>query len=166
MKVSILVFLDLALRGPGPDRKGDRVPVSILVFLDLALRGERCPGIICRGEFQSLFSWILLSEVGDEFSNDLQKKVSILVFLDLALRERISWDLRTSRIRFNPCFLGSCSPSKRVILPGCCNSVSILVFLDLALRGYDIFNLDEMFREEGFNPCFLGSCSPRVERWR
>ena len=56
--VSILVFLELALR-PEPVRGGeDILPVSILVFLELALRRQLYnPFAIFMMSFQSLFSW-------------------------------------------------------------------------------------------------------------
>ncbi len=110
--------------------------VSILVFLDLALRERR---------------WYMY--IGGFC-------VSILVFLDLALREHEMYCIATGFSSFNPCFLGSCSPSSR----GLCGSyhgwVSILVFLDLALRARQ----SSMIRRRiaRFNPCFLGSCSPRA----
>ncbi len=113
------------------------------------------------GSFQSLFSWILLSEDAKPF-------------LELNMLDS-----------FNPCFLGSCSPSVNIslalMIPG---AVSILVFLDLALRGscgrsaqseaksqfQSLFSwilLSELIlmllilSAICFNPCFLGSCSPR-----
>ncbi len=65
----------------------DGMWVSILVFLDLALRD---PAL--RPPFSSI-------------------RVSILVFLDLALRVGIVAEDSREFYGFNPCFLGSCSPS-------------------------------------------------------
>ncbi len=85
--------------------------------------------------FQSLFSWILLSEWRGRITNRHVITVSILVFLDLALRVGKVIDCRITE-----------------------DDVSILVFLDLALRAI-LPLVPSTF--SGFNPCFLGSCSPR-----
>ncbi len=61
--------------------------VSILVFLDLALRVNTYVTNIVGNLFQSLFSWILLSEIDLEGNVIAFFVVSILVFLDLALRD-------------------------------------------------------------------------------
>ena len=60
--VSILVFVELALDGPGIDgHRRDRSGVSILVFVELALDVKPFHGVRCECDsFQSLFSWNLL----------------------------------------------------------------------------------------------------------
>ncbi len=68
------------------------------------------------GQFQSLFSWILLSEEFFAFLNYDSCLVSILVFLDLALRVQLRAISIIWLTCFNPCFLGSCSPSLGNIL--------------------------------------------------
>ncbi len=138
--------------------------VSILVFLDLALRGSAHALKLLHILFQSLFSWILLSEDHDTLFDIVHRK------------------------SFNPCFLGSCSPrmaaerldaslrefqslfswillSEHEVCGSILSwqSVSILVFLDLALRAHFSYRPDQ--EGKSFNPCFLGSCSPSTGSW-
>ncbi len=109
--VSILVFLELALRVGFPTNYTRQSGVSILVFLELALRAQTmtrkqkkpscfnpcflgtCPQSETRIEagkaeivFQSLFSWNLPSEIHQAIQESGFRPVSILVFLELALR--------------------------------------------------------------------------------
>jgi len=84
MRVSILVFLDQALKDGEEQRfAASDLFVSILVFLDQALKGflgpvsNRTPG------------------------------VSILVFLDQALKAQHGLPNRSAIESFNPCFPGS-----------------------------------------------------------
>jgi len=59
--VSILVLLDVALKGEIIDRKRVYEVVSILVLLDVALKAYNVVLFaIDLGLFQSLFSWMLL----------------------------------------------------------------------------------------------------------
>ena|GEM_PF-1018554 len=139
-RVSILVFLELALGLALPPSRWLRWKVSILVFLELAL-GQYQPGRPpCR-----------------------VRRVSILVFLELALGRRTPGCLANSTSCFNPCFLGTCprtrNPGWHHLLKCCFNPcflgtcprtydsvakcrisdrVSILVFLELALGLIDM----------------------------
>ena len=88
-RVSILVFVDLALEGMAlmlwtPIAN----MVSILVFVDLAL------------------------EVTSTRSSSANARVSILVFVDLALEDRYLRRRETMYPGFNPCFRGSSSRSQ------------------------------------------------------
>ncbi len=87
-------------------------------------------------------------------------QVSILVFLDLALRAIQSWGGAVLDLRFNPCFLGSCSPRAEAV----CQGISRMsgfnpCFLGSCSPSQRIDSTKT--RCGGFNPCFLGSCSPR-----
>ena len=86
-RVSILVFLELALRLPFMGRGFLRLNVSILVFLELALRlcGSSRASLLYTG-FQSLFSWNSLFDLAQHKALLRPAPVSILVFLELALR--------------------------------------------------------------------------------
>ncbi len=89
----------------------------------------------------------------------LELEVSILVFLDLALRGGILPSTVAQQLSFNPCFLGSCSPSsgyeKVTSQPGRFNPC----FLGSCSPSFTSFD-DLGIRLSSFNPCFLGSCSP------
>ena len=112
-KVSILVFLELALRPHFLVARGWWKEVSILVFLELALRRLRAlrhDQIFC--SFNPCFPGTRSSTLFDRRAL-LPESVSILVFLELALRH-----VRAHR------------------RPRRADDVSILVFLELALRHY------------------------------
>ncbi len=160
--VSILVFLELALRVPTLTIEPLSRSVSILVFLELALRGYEHTPTYCKAysfnpcflgtcpqslyvsyvgpyglKFQSLFSWNLPSEANKWICGT----DPITVFQSL-----FSWNLPSEPDH---------SQSKGHRL-----RVSILVFLELALRDRCThFYLSEY---RGFNPCFLGTCPQRV----
>ena len=86
-RVSILVFVELALDGQNDYLLGGRLQVvSILVFVELAL------------DVQLMIRY---------WKCFLQ--VSILVFVELALDDRITLSSMTSKRSFNPCFRGTCS---------------------------------------------------------
>ena len=135
MAVSILVFLELALRPVGSRRSECLQLVSILVFLELALRlrGMEYPTALI-ALFQSLFSWNSLFDQ---------------IFGPWFPLESLS---------FNPCFPGtrSSTPLERESRVSPC-PVSILVFLELALRHHAYDFLHSCIRS--FNPCFPGTRS-------
>jgi len=154
--------------------------VSILVFLELALRLEDALGEYVREtgfnpcfpgtrsstvslqdlggrhfEFQSLFSWNSLFDSGLRPRISPLSRVSILVFLELALRlgrPMRYWNMR--RKRFNPCFPGTRSSTLRSfsmsLMIG--SRVSILVFLELALRPCNTVMREGVFN--GFQSLF------------
>ncbi len=86
--VSILVFLDLALRVYKKEDEIDNEELFQSLFSWILL-SEYIYVVPCnkRCAFQSLFSWILLSEDAGHREVLCPDPVSILVFLDLALRE-------------------------------------------------------------------------------
>jgi len=85
--VSILVFLDGALKDLGENRRVLGGYVSILVFLDGALKA--CFGIIVSYTFRSVSILVFLDgalKVEVWLSGEVCEEVSILVFLDGALK--------------------------------------------------------------------------------
>jgi len=133
-RVSILVFMDLAL-------EGDYLEIDVIgivkfqsLFLWILLSKRlSCQLRSHREEFQSLFLWILLSKLDVSIRSSTKCVVSILVFMDLALE-------------------GDQPEGQRPF-----QRVSILVFMDLALEESYIFHDDTT--NSSFNPCFYGSCS-------
>jgi len=108
--VSILVFLDQALKAGRGEGVVQDAHVSILVFLDQALKEGGAAGV--RALLQ----------------------VSILVFLDQALKASRATG-GSPGTGFNPCFPGSSAESIMECLHSLYTSiVSILVFLDQALK--------------------------------
>ncbi len=102
--VSILVFLDLALRVYPPRVPAHLGVVSILVFLDLALR---VPLGHPRGSITTGFNPCFLgscSPRGCRSRKQRQYAVSILVFLDLALRVLYSICHMSECVRFQSLF--------------------------------------------------------------
>ena len=92
-----------------------------------------CPRRAHTVRFQSLFQWILLSNLATSVNILGDNEVSILVLVDLALESFLNL------VSFYPRF------------------VSILVLVDLALelRGLQMLDIGKGC----FNPCFSGSCS-------
>ena len=133
-RVSILVFVELALEcQTGPRSKG-LYYVSILVFVELALEFYQVAGITHQNVmFQSLFSWNLLLN-------------GVLLFEFVAksgFQSLFSWNLLLNVFRFGIIFTYYC--------------VSILVFVELALECHIRPNTG--CRRLCFNPCFRGTCS-------
>ncbi len=109
-------------------------------------------------EFQSLFSWISLSNRGARCHGCASRCVSILVFMDLSLEHGADREQITATFRFQSLF--SWISLSNGPAPICCARfwmVSILVFMDLSLEpvGQGGFT----FSTFGFNPCFHGSLS-------
>ncbi len=88
--------------------------VSILVFLDLALRAGMIHSLEPRQiSFNPCFLGSCSPRSKRSTHTETPNRVSILVFLDLALRESIDFGYPLLMLCFNPCFLGSCSPRKQ-----------------------------------------------------
>ena len=181
-RVSILVFVELALEQPFFEHSEGIQAVSILVFVELALEHVIKYLLGYRYKFQSLFSWNLLSNASVPAPVSANLIVSILVFVELALERLFHLVYMLKLYRFNPCFRGTCSRTKKNKTPdktclsfnpcfrGTCSrtpvgrfcsaefyDVSILVFVELALELGLIWLLDP--RIICFNPCFRGTCS-------
>ena len=111
-RVSILVFVELALDHRQVIRSRLRRRVSILVFVELALDLHSTFTIqISLSPFQSLFSWNLLSINTPALLASSSDGVSILVFVELALDPFSAVWVSGENPGFNPCFRGTCSRS-------------------------------------------------------
>ncbi len=156
--VSILVFLELALRVYHGYSGWDWPRVSILVFLELALREARLRHWCGPHWFQSLFSWNLPSEQSLEhiqsgmkrrfnpcFLGTCPQRADMRIFRQILLcfnpcflgtcPQRLQFAMPTrEHLSFNPCFLGTCPQRSASKSDLCICLVSILVFLELALR--------------------------------
>ncbi len=140
-KVSILVFLDGALKDEDRCERGGCDRVSILVFLDGALKGSRWPLVsFSRSSFNPCFSgW--RSERSVILTTDNYADVSILVFLDGALKvydpELFEYDVMFQSLFFWMALW----KSSRALCTRCVYAVSILVFLDGALKEHSLLLL-------------------------
>ena len=179
-KVSILVFVEVALGHPGagtaaieltcfnPCFRGSRPRTQAVREMteesncfNPCFRGSRPRTVninrvfFISSLFQSLFSWKSPSDFHATPNKFLGVIVSILVFVEVALGLidiRIADD---KEVGFNPCFRGSRPRTQEpTILPGHLR-VSILVFVEVALG----LSVSVMSCWEGvcFNPCFRGS---------
>jgi len=114
-KVSILVLLDVALKACAAGRGGACHPVSILVLLDVALKAiQICIMLTPSDGFQSLFSWMLLWKfaVRDVFNPDV---VFQSLFSWMLLWKHLTvWISPSGAGGFNPCSLGCCSERSRL----------------------------------------------------
>jgi len=89
-KVSILVFLDQALKVPAPSLFRRVVPVSILVFLDQALKaGKPTTQRRKRWSFNPCFPGSSAERQSPPHCRLKPVYVSILVFLDQALKAKV-----------------------------------------------------------------------------
>ncbi len=160
-KVSILVFVELALGRRCYNSSPRLVVVSILVFVELALGPEFVPALhIEPRSFNPCFRGTCPRTGLEGPPPAAQRRVSILVFVELALG-RYHSNCRLLRLFcFNPCFRGTCprtlTQSMRKVGMNCFNpcfrgtcprtitsiedgfwrQVSILVFVELALGRY------------------------------
>jgi len=161
--VSILVFLDQALKAWFASGWVLFRGVSILVFLDQALKGRIniLEGAV-RSGFQSLFSWIKRwkliasqslawiegcfnpcfpgSSAERRMAGRGQRKESKFQSLFSWIKRWKSMICSTrpsTSSRFNPCFPGSSAESWKGNHEGKKHRVSILVFLDQALKAYN-----------------------------
>ena len=185
LRVSILVFLELALR-----LRTEAQDLTTLQGFNPCFPGTRSSTWktdevleYAKKTFQSLFSWnslfdfeIILYVPDDRIqgfnpcfpgtrSSTVQhcnergsvQRVSILVFLELALRLPDETFYIGLDASFNPCFPGTRSSTLKVSRSSSRRGVSILVFLELALRP-TIHDLGLLYLR-GFNPCFPGTRS-------
>jgi len=188
---------------------GSILGVSILVLLDVALKGEVVIALGTLAEFQSLFSWMLLWKVDrapGESCEDWcfnpcslgccseRPRSPICRHRTPQFQSLFSWmllwkiegtpDHPIYIIGFNPCSLGCCSESAAILISGasssmsfnpcslgCCSEspggsrvppvqeeVSILVLLDVALKA-EVLGSVWFNSVHSFNPCSLGCCS-------
>ncbi len=154
------LFSWILLSEYGEEARSPRRPaVSILVFLDLALRVCATWAATFPIPFQSLFSWILLSEYLPVAASP-PRGVFQSLFSWILLSERKKRSGSTGIGSFNPCFLGSCSPSRCGLYQACAGSQFQSLFSWILLSEDSVAgpaNSPTLC----FNPCFLGSCSPR-----
>ena len=158
-RVSILVFVELALDGHCQTGWTGQLQVSILVFVELALDVDGLE-IPCKSvtPFQSLFSWNLLLMFFSSLLIIQEIIVSILVFVELALDDSFFEVISFGWIKFQSLF----SWNLLLMFENEIDWheevwVSILVFVELAL---DVQNgVPAICAIGGFNPCFRGTCS-------
>ena len=185
-RVSILVFVELALGLSQVFYISNNLRVSILVFVELALGLDITIFIFSTYiGFQSLFSWNLPSDPDRISQSWPRQSVSILVFVELALglcavvvifvtshlfQSLFSWNLPSdfafpihismTRSGFNPCFRGTCPRTSQAFF-----GINLFSHLFQSLFSW---NLPSDFRTSlwatflpCFNPCFRGTC-PRT----